>query len=169
MKLLGAAIAVSVQRILEHLRAPDSEDIPRWHFRDQRLNAAVLDAVRAEAQLAWDLFAESLSTIARLRRVNNRGLGTLEDSHNVSWRMRHLLSDAHDFVGNLVIASIEGMAQARPEYAARVLDSLSPRLLRGLERSITKGLAVGDPLLANRAVQWLCDQPSRFRLGDGYD
>ncbi|NLE59051.1 MAG: hypothetical protein GX616_11865 [Planctomycetes bacterium] len=38
-----------------------------------------------------------------------------------------------------------------------------------MEQLVVKGLAAGDPSLADCAIQWLCDEPRRFHLGDGHD
>jgi hypothetical protein len=169
VRLLGAAISVWVKRVREHLRAPNERHVPDWHFRDQQLNAVILGAVRAEGRLGRQLLAESLRAIVRVRRVTDRSPRTLGDVRNVSWGVRHVLDEAHCFTEGLLTASVEGMAQANPTDMAQLLNSMSPRQARGLERAITKGLVAGDSTLADRAIQWLCDQPARFRLGDGHD
>ena len=168
VRLVEAATSCWVQQIREHARTPDNSDVPAWRFRDDRAGNTVLDAIRANGQFAWDLLKEPLRTIARLRELEHpRHLR--RNWARYGYRASRLLDEAHSLLGKLVIASVEGIARDTPLVVAEILDRWPELHLRGLERAVAKGLAAGDPSLADRAVQWLCDRPTRFRLGDGHD
>ncbi len=50
---------------------------------------------------------------------------------------------------------------------ARLVRDLTVPKIRGLERALARGLSAGGKPLADAAILWLCDRPSRFHLGDG--
>ncbi|MEE9294613.1 MAG: ATP-binding protein [Phycisphaerae bacterium] len=169
VRLLAAAISAWLRDACKRMLGVDKEEPPDWRFRDHLLDSELLDAVRAAASLAWDEFADVLFTITHLQRIANGRVRTIKDFQNQSWHARHVLVDAHEFCEQIVISAISGMAKSTPDKMVCVLETMPKREMQLMEHTIATGLAEGDFMLADLAIRWLCEDSSRFRLGDGHD
>ncbi len=146
----------------------DGDDkAPAWPLRGERLGTSVKAAVRNDALRTWPVFSRALRTILTLRRMANRDINSVEGFVNRNWSLSHGLSDACAFMEDLASTAADGLATDEPEEMARLVRELTIPKVRGLERALVRGLSSGGKPLADAAILWLCDRPSRFHLGDG--
>ena len=142
-------------------------ELPQWTIREDHLETDVLAAVRSDAHKAWCVFAKVLRSFAQMLRILDRRKlrnQTLEDLGGPHWHAHHRLTDATEFVQQLVTEAVKGLASNSPGDIVKILNSTDFRKAGCLERSIAEGLVEGTNCLADHAIAWLCDEPARFRL-----
>lgn len=167
--LLEAAVWSWIDRVQKYLLEKREVDVPKWQLRDEILDAKLIGAVQGHHERAWKTFSNAARILTTLRRLSNRDIRSLHDFGRRKWALSLELSEAHDFIEILVVASLQVMSSRAPAEMAKLLQELTVPRVRGLERAIARGMAAGADSLADAAMSWLSARPSRFCLGDGHE
>jgi len=165
---LDAALDSWLSRLRQYRQAPDTE-LPRFPIRDDGLDEKILDAVRTDADRAWNSFSPLLRLLSTWRRLEYRGHHSIEDLSRQNWQLSHAIDYARDLIESLTIAAVEGLARKDAEGLVLMLSRLPSPKVRGMERAIAKGLLATPETHADFVLSWLVDRAARFRLGDGHD
>jgi hypothetical protein len=167
--LLEAAVFSWIDRVLKYIRQAGNKHAPRWELHEERSDAKVLPAIRADADRGWAVFSRALRLLKTLDRLSRRGIRSLEDLGHTSWGLSSAIHESMRSVEKYLVAAVEGLATTKPNDTSRLLASLTIPRTRGLERAIAEGLLAGGNDLADSAMDWLCEQLSRPRPIEGHE